>query len=158
VTASQSDHGLGDLFADADYRTPPQRVRWSGNPNLPGCPLYEGWMFKLHGRTTPEQRKILRARGWSFSGGKWGKRDPDPCGFGAPLAQCDLDLGEWEKLLAWHRREVPRAIDASLLDWARSRGFATFSGLTEAGLAEARRVTDQPKEAALLPLPEDGGA
>lgn len=50
-----------------------RHVVWSGNP--PHAPYAYGWLFKLDRYTTPEERAWLKAHGWRFSGGKWGKPD-----------------------------------------------------------------------------------
>ena len=52
-----------------------KRVNWCGNP--PHAPYEYGWVIRIPGYTTPEQRKALRDAGFRFYGGKWGRKDPD---------------------------------------------------------------------------------
>lgn len=49
-------------------------VWWSGTPRRP--PVEYGWVVRIPGHTTPAQRDQLRAAGFRFRGGAWGRKDP----------------------------------------------------------------------------------
>lgn len=47
---------------------------FGGNPRA-GVPYFYGWILRFDGHTTPDERRLLRAHGFQFSGGKWCRRD-----------------------------------------------------------------------------------
>lgn len=50
-----------------------QRRLFSGNP--PFAPRVYGWIIRLGGPATKTERTWLKAHGYAFSGGKWGRPD-----------------------------------------------------------------------------------
>lgn len=50
-----------------------KHVRWSGNP--PHASVVMGWIVRLRGPATKEEKAWFKSNQFVFSGGKWGKPD-----------------------------------------------------------------------------------
>lgn len=55
-----------------------KRRLFSGNLHAQNAPLYYGWILRLGGPALPAEKSWLKSHGYTFSGGKWCKKDSKP--------------------------------------------------------------------------------